>query len=384
VSASLSKTALKEPGEEIESPVKAIQLVEKGLEEICPPQKVKRGDKSFGLWFRGHSSASHVLVPSILRKSRGRIQGYVAEVPLVRHFKAMNCDVVESTATDFDVLVSMQHYLAPTRLLDWTENLLVALHFAVRDPDQDKEDGALWILNARRLNHWTSASERARQVLFQDELDVLARSSLSRVRRRAEWHDYLENCLRKHPIDRENWRTQNVLKAIKDVQLTGDQIYDSGDVSVDVRHLWVMQNGKRVEKDLNQEYWDEPELLDVRLRAPVAVYPNRSNRRIRVQSGCFTLHGGTFDSKPKPFNAAEPCPEYIGLPITLHEIDRGLQNSRIIQWHRIPSEKKGDFRRTLAKIGITDATLFPELDYQSRYLVQRWASISKSNQPDQV
>jgi hypothetical protein len=112
-------------------------------------------------------------------------QGYVAEVPLVRHFKAMNCDVVESTATDFDVLVTMQHYLPPTRLLDWTENLLVALHFAVRDPDQDKEDGALWILNARRLNYWTSAGERAGQVLFQDELDVLARSSLSRVRRRA-------------------------------------------------------------------------------------------------------------------------------------------------------------------------------------------------------
>ena len=98
----------------------------------------------------------------------------------------MNCDVVESTATDFDVLVTMQHYLAPTRVLDWTENLLVALHFAVRDPDQDTEDGALWILNARRLNNWTSASKRSSQVLFQDQLDVLARSSLSRVRRRAE------------------------------------------------------------------------------------------------------------------------------------------------------------------------------------------------------
>jgi hypothetical protein len=156
-------------------------------------------------------------------------------------------------------------------------------------------------------------------------------------------------------------------------------------VSVDVRHLKFVKNGQPVEKDLNaKNSWAEPELLDVRLRAPVAVYPNRSNRRIRAQSGCFTLHGGRFDSKPKPFNAAEPCPEYIGLPITLHEIDRGLQDSRIIQWHRIPCEKKGVFRRTLAQIGITDATLFPELDYQSRYLVQRWALISRSNQLDEV
>jgi hypothetical protein len=28
--------------------------------------------------------------------------------------------------------------------------------------------------------------------------------------------------------------------------------------------------------------------------------------------------------------------------------------------------------RTLARIGITDASLFPELDYQSRYLRERW------------
>jgi hypothetical protein len=134
----------------------------------------------------------------------------------------MNCDVVESTASDFDVLVTMQHYLAPTRVLDWTENLLVALHFAVRDPDQDTEDGALWILNARRLNNWTSASKRSSQVLFQDQLDVLARSSLSRVRRRAEWHDYLQNYLREHPVDGEKRRTERLLKAIKDVQLAGN------------------------------------------------------------------------------------------------------------------------------------------------------------------
>jgi hypothetical protein len=156
-------------------------------------------------------------------------------------------------------------------------------------------------------------------------------------------------------------------------------------MTVDVRRLLVMQNGKQVEKDLNpKENWDEPELLDVRLRAPVAVYPNRANRRIRAQSGCFTLHGGTFEPKPADLKADEPYKQYIGLPITLHEIDRGLQSKRIIQWRRIPSERKEEFRHTLTQIGITDATLFPELDYQSRYLVQRWALISKSNQPDQV
>ena len=37
-------------------------------------------------------------------------------------------------------LCVMQHYRAPTRLLDWSENLLVALYFAVSaDLDQDGE-----------------------------------------------------------------------------------------------------------------------------------------------------------------------------------------------------------------------------------------------------
>jgi hypothetical protein len=61
-----------------------------------------------------------------------------------------------------------------------------------------------------------------------------------------------------------------------------------------------------------------------------------------------------------------------------------MSTDRILQWHRIPKEQKAEFRRTLTQIGITDAMLFPELDYQSRYLVQRWVRISKSNQPGEV
>jgi hypothetical protein len=106
-------------------------------------------------------------------------------------------------------------------------------------------------------------------------------------------------------------------------------------------------------------------------------------KHFRAQSGCFTLHGGTFDPKPEDHKADKLYDQYIGLPITLHEIDRGLRRNRISQWRRIPKEQKAGFRRTLTQIGITDATLFPELEYQSRYLVQRWALNNKSNQPDQ-
>lgn len=47
-------------------------------------------------------------------------------------------------------LILMQHFGTPTRLLDWSENILVALFFAVID-DPDK-DGELWTMFPQELN----------------------------------------------------------------------------------------------------------------------------------------------------------------------------------------------------------------------------------------
>jgi hypothetical protein len=45
----------------------------------------------------------------------------------------------------------MQHYGAPTRILDWTVNPLVALYFAVRE--RIEENGAVWVVDPWRWNH---------------------------------------------------------------------------------------------------------------------------------------------------------------------------------------------------------------------------------------
>ncbi|WP_396145215.1 FRG domain-containing protein [Flavobacterium sp.] len=51
----------------------------------------------------------------------------------------------------------MQHYGLKTRLLDWTENALVAIYFSIEDVSTD-DDAVIWILNPHRLNNLTYKS----------------------------------------------------------------------------------------------------------------------------------------------------------------------------------------------------------------------------------
>ena len=53
--------------------------------------------------------------------------------------------------TEWEWLTIMQHHKVPTRLLDWTENPLVALYFAICE--YPKSDGVLWVLYPRILNN---------------------------------------------------------------------------------------------------------------------------------------------------------------------------------------------------------------------------------------
>jgi hypothetical protein len=268
----------------------------------------------------------------------------------------------------------MQHYLAPTRLLDWTENLLVALYFAVRDDALDgKADAAVWLLNARRLNYYSSGTTRAAELAFPDDPDVIARSVLCRVREREEWFDVFGRTLRQCRCDRADYRQKRIQDAIAAVQVAGISV---NDVDYEKLDLTDFKGTKGTQRDAinlySKEHWGGPESLYARMRMPVAVYAPRSNRRIRTQSGVFTLHGGKFVHKPTGYKKREVYRSAIGMPIGLLELDAGLKKKRILKWLRIPKNDRVSLRRTLAQIGVTDATLFPELDYQSKYLITRW------------
>ncbi len=107
-------------------------------------------------WWRGHRDAKWPLVPSVYRKGFERKESSLAQrFRLMARSRSSSCPAADDT---FDWLFLMQHYRLPTRLLDWSQSPLVALYFALEEPDD--RDAAVWALCPTQLNVAQGTAER--------------------------------------------------------------------------------------------------------------------------------------------------------------------------------------------------------------------------------
>lgn len=119
------------------------------------PQKERperRGEEE-NLWFRGQQDAEWALTPKIYREEfRGTDEN---EVRQEFQTKALQLIHDRLPRDKWDWYFLMQHYRAPTRLLDWTDNPLMALFFAVssdRVSNNKIKQAAVWVLDPWWLN----------------------------------------------------------------------------------------------------------------------------------------------------------------------------------------------------------------------------------------
>lgn len=271
----------------------------------------------FGIWFRGQADAEWSLEPALFRRHD------YDESSMFHHFQIRAPEYRSSHRSIFDWLCLMQHYSLPTRLLDWSESVLVALFFAANE--LDKTNGKVYALNARRLNFLTNSrvwdsNERA-NVCTPWSLDVVARAQLTVAKTHSDWLHRMSSL-----SDMESWRTSNCRKIAKKKK-------------VDLKAL----------------------------STPTGVLPSRLNGRMVFQSSAFTLHGGKSYFR-KHGMSSEIFPE----PRRLEDIDAEQTDpdKQFLLCFTVPWHCKKDILRELLLLGIHPGALFPEVDRQAESI--RW------------
>lgn len=279
----------------------------------------------FGIWFRGLPDAEWTLMPGIFRQSDNE---YIEETSMFHHFQLRVSEQRHTYQSTFDWLCLMQHYDLPTRLLDWSESVLIALFFAVDDTKRADVDGKLCVLNARRLNKHATHSSRQYQanICTPTAFDTLVRAQLAASR-----------------------NIKRFVGALPRLFAASDRSSEEGTQIIDAV--------KKMEPETQK--W---------LSTPIAVFPSRLNGRMILQSSMFTIHGGKWHKKLPETNRELPR------PLRLEVIDAELsEDERFLQTYVIPGGHcKHKIREELMTLGIHSGSLFPEIDKQAVYIKEQW------------
>lgn len=119
------------------------------------------------LFFRGQANSDWGLNPSIARTTNL----LDSEHQLFQKILALKPNDFTNDDSDYEKLITMQHYGLPTRLLDLTRNPLVAIFFACNNSYRKNQDGLVYIFEDREKEFLNPDDEKVEKLTHLMKLD---------------------------------------------------------------------------------------------------------------------------------------------------------------------------------------------------------------------
>lgn len=287
-----------------------ITSVDEFMKEISILNQNKK-DPNAQLFFRGQAVDYWDIRPSIFRDQMLSIEHNLMTEPL-RQVPSEFYNLNES----FEIMEKYQHYGMCTRLLDITTNPLVALYFACehyeKEEYRDSENKSPEKVSPQGMVYFKEDN----MPLKYNDLDVRILSKMA-----------------SYNMNNDCTLEEIIIK-----------LYEDGIISIDKKKNWLEENGMS-------------EFIHI-CQSVCTVLPIMNNDRLIRQSGAFLLPGKLTIS-----NRGNSLKDAI---ITKSEAN--LRDEFEKNFFYISDDNKEQIRQELENCNVNEAHLFPELEYQLKYI----------------